>query len=170
MAPAKPRALGKFSYRPHPHLYEINTWVWLEELSAKLGRHIALRDVPEEQWDRLRNLGFDVVYLMGVWQRSAIGRRIFRTNPAEFPQFDTALSGWRMADVVGSPYSIQNYIPDPRIGTFADLDETHRKLRSRGMGLILDFVLTRRYKIMIRRSETWDVKCQGSLFWRREAS
>jgi hypothetical protein len=140
MAPPKPQALGRLSYRPHPHLYEINTWVWLEELSARLGRRIALRDVPDEHWDRLRSLGFDFVYLMGVWQRSAVGRRLFRTNPAEFPQFDAALPGWRMADVVGSPYSIQNYIPDPRIGTFTDLDETHRKLRSRSMGLILDFV------------------------------
>lgn len=140
MTPPRSRSLGKFSYRPHPHLYEINTWVWLEELSAKLGRYVALRDVPDEQWDRLRSLGFDFVYLMGVWQRSAIGRRIFSTNPAEFPQFDAALPGWRMADVVGSPYSIQNYVPDGRIGTFADLNETRQKLRSRGMGLILDFV------------------------------
>lgn len=136
----KVEALGKFSYRPHPHLYEINTWVWLEELSAKLDRHVGLRDVPDEHWDRLRSLGFDFVYLMGVWQRSAIGRRIFRTNPTEFTGFDSALPGWRMADVAGSPYSIQNYVPDPRIGTFADLSETHRKLRSLGMGLILDFV------------------------------
>lgn len=133
-------ALDKFPYRPHPHLYEINTWVWLEELSAKLGRRVSLRDVPDEHWDRLRNLGFDFVYLMGVWQRSVIGRRIFRTNAAEFSQFDAAFPGWRVADVVGSPYSIQNYVPDPRVGTLADLSEIHRKLRSRGMGLILDFV------------------------------
>ena len=136
----KAGALGKFSYRPHPHLYEINAWVWLEELSAKLGRSIGLRDVPDAQWDRLRSLGFDFVYLMGVWKRSAIGRRMFRTNAADFAQFDAALPGWQMADVVGSPYSIQGYSPDPRIGTFDDLHEVHHKLRARGMGLILDFV------------------------------
>jgi glycosidase len=136
----KAEALGKFSYRPHPHLYEINTWVWLEELSAKLGRHITLRDVPDEHWDSLRSLGFDFIYLMGVWKRSAVGRRTFRTNAAEFPAFDATLPGWQMADVVGSPYSIQDYAPDPRIGTFEDLRETRTKLRSHGMGLILDFV------------------------------
>ena len=112
----KARPLDKFSYRPHPHLYEINTWVWLEELSAQLGRRISLRDVPDEQWDWIRKLGFDFVYLMGVWRRSAVGRRMFRTNPANFQEFDAALPGWQMADVVGSPYSIQDYIPDPRIG------------------------------------------------------
>ncbi len=136
----KSKPLDKFSYRPHPHLYEINTWVWLEELSAQLGRRISLGEVPDEQWERLRKLGFDFVYLMGVWRRSAVGRRTFRTNPANFQEFDAALPGWQMPDVVGSPYSIQDYIPDPRIGTFDDLDRTHRKLRERGMGLILDFV------------------------------
>lgn len=136
----KPKALERLAYRQHPHLYEINTWVWLEELSAELGRRISLGDVPDEQWERLRGLGFDFIYLMGVWQRSAVGRRMFRTNPADFPQFDAALPGWQTADVVGSPYSIQDYSPDPRIGTFEDLSETHQKLRARGMGLILDFV------------------------------
>ncbi len=41
-------ALAKFSYRANPHLYEINTWVWLEELSAKHGRCLSLQDVPDE--------------------------------------------------------------------------------------------------------------------------
>jgi glycosidase len=132
--------LSKFSYRPHPHLYEINTYAWLEELSAKVKQFITLRDVPDSEWDRLQKLGFDFVYLMGMWHRSAIGRDIFRTNPAEFPNFDAALPGWKLADVVGSPYSIQDYAPDPRIGTFDDLAATCRKLRDRGMGLILDFV------------------------------
>jgi len=130
----------KFSYRPHPHLYEINTWVWLEELSAKHGRCLHLQDVPGEEWDRLAALGFDFVYLMGVWRRSLIGRRIFRTDARNFPNFDTALPGWKTRDVVGSPFSIQDYSPDPRIATAENLSTVHDQLRRRGMGLILDFV------------------------------
>jgi len=130
----------KFSYRAHPHLYEINSWVWLEELSAKHGRRLTLPDVPDEEWDRLAGLGFDFVYLMGVWRRSLIGRRIFRTDPHNFANFDAALPGWRMRDVVGSPFSIQDYSPDPRIATAEGLREVHNQLRRRGMGLILDFV------------------------------
>jgi hypothetical protein len=130
----------KFSYRAHPHLYEINTWVWLEELSAKHGRYLTLQDVPPEEWDRLADLGFNFVYLMGVWRRSLIGRRIFRTDPRNFPNFDSALPGWKMRDVVGSPFSIQDYSPDPRIATGEGLTEIHNQLRRRGMGLILDFV------------------------------
>jgi glycosidase len=132
--------LTKFSYRAHPHLYEINTWVWLEELSAKNGRCLDLQNVPAEEWDRLADLGFDFVYLMGVWRRSLIGRRIFRTDSRNFPNFDAALPAWKVRDVVGSPFSIQDYNPDPRIGTGETLKEVHRQLRKRGMGLILDFV------------------------------
>lgn len=133
-------ALPKLSYRAHPHLYEINTWVWLEGLSAKHGRRLRLAEVPDDEWDGLAALGFDFVYLMGVWERSEVGRRIFRTDPRNFPEFDGTLPGWKMADLVGSPYSIRAYRPDPRIGTVDDLDAVHRKLRARGMGLILDFV------------------------------
>jgi len=131
---------SKLSYRAHPHLYEINTWVWLEELSVKHGRDLTLQDVPTEEWDRLADLGFNFVYLMGVWRRSLIGRRIFRTDPRNFPNFDSALPGWKMRDVVGSPFSIQDYSPDPRIATAEGLSETHNQLRRRGLGLILDFV------------------------------
>ncbi len=132
--------LPRFSYRPHPHLYEINTWVWLEELSARHGRRLSLQDVPDEEWNHLADLGFDFVYLMGMWRRSLIGRQIFRTDPKSFPNFDAALPGWKVHDVVGSPFSIQNYSPDPRIATHEGLSEVHNQLRRRGMGLILDFV------------------------------
>ena len=140
MPPIAPATSSKFSCRPHPHLYEINTWVWLEELSAQHGQRLTLTDVPPEEWDRLADLGFDLVYLLGVWHRSLLGRRIFRSDPQSFHNFDIALPGWRMRDVVGSPFSIQAYEPDPRIGTFDDLQTVHQQLRSRGMGLILDFV------------------------------
>jgi hypothetical protein len=112
----------------------------LEQLSARHGGRLRLAEVPDEEWDSLAALGFDFVYLMGVWRRSVTGRRIFRTSSANFGEFDRALPGWEVADVVGSPYSIKEYRPDPRIGTLGDLDAIHHKLRERGMGLILDFV------------------------------
>jgi len=141
MTPNRDRdPLIKFSYRANPHLYEINTWVWLEELSSKYGHELRLQEVPDEEWDRLANLGFDFVYLMGMWKRSLTGRQIFRTDQRNFRNFDAALPGWKMSDVVGSPFSIQDYTPDPRITTVEGLSEVHTRLRSRGMGLILDFV------------------------------
>ncbi len=128
------------NYRSHPHLYEINTRAWLQQLSAKHGGRMTLGDAPDEEWDSLRTLGFDFVWLMGIWKRSAAGRRIFRTDPMAFPMYDEALPGWKMRDVVGSPYSIQEYEPDPRLATWDQIDFARQKLHSRGLGLILDFV------------------------------
>ena len=126
--------------RPHPHLYEINTWAWLEDLSQRAGRRLSLADVPDSEWNRLAGLGFDLIWLMGVWERSPESRREFRGDAASFANFKKALPGATMEDVVGSPYSIRRYQPDPRIGDWAALDATRAKLNARGLRLLLDFV------------------------------
>jgi Alpha amylase, catalytic domain len=126
--------------RLHPHLFEINTWAWLEELSERAGRHITLAEVPDVEWNRLAGLGFDLIWLMGIWQRSPESRREFRGDAASFANFKKVLPGATMEDVVGSAYSIQRYQPDPYIGDWASLDATRDKLHARGLRLILDFV------------------------------
>jgi hypothetical protein len=133
-------ATPSFVPRAHPHLYEINTWAWLEQLSAKLGRLIRLVDVPDSEWDSLAGRGFDIVWLMGVWQRSPESRRIALADPANLPQYDRALPGWKPSDVIASPYAVAQYTPDPRIGTWESLDIVREKLHARKMALLLDFV------------------------------
>jgi hypothetical protein len=127
----------------NPKLYEINTLVWLGELSRTYGKPITLGSVPEEQWDRLKRLGFDYVWLMGVWKRSREGVELFRKSP-EWPRlrahFDSILPGWSDKDVIGSPYSVASYTPEPRIGKWMHIDIAREELHSRGMKLILDFV------------------------------
>jgi Alpha amylase, catalytic domain len=126
--------------RSQPHLYEINTWAWLEELSERAGRHVTLAEVPDVEWNRLAGLGFDLIWLMGVWERSPESRREFRGDAASFATFKKAMPGATMQDVVGSAYSILRYQPDPYIGDWASLDATRDKLHARGLRLILDFV------------------------------
>ncbi|MDE3178907.1 MAG: alpha-amylase [Acidobacteriota bacterium] len=133
-------ANAKEPYRRHPHLYEINTYAWLEELSRREKRRITLGSVPASEWNRIQSLGFDFVWLMGVWKRSLQGRRIMRTDPQYFASYDEALPGWSIPDVVGSPYSIQDYSPDPRMANWQDLDAARAELNRRGIKLILDFV------------------------------
>src|SRR5262245_24770799 len=52
----------------HPALYQINTRVWLTELSRQLGRTATLDDVPDAELDRLAAMGFDYIWLLSVWQ------------------------------------------------------------------------------------------------------
>lgn len=126
--------------RSHPHLYEISAWPWLERLSRQARKPITLADVPGATWDGLAKSGMDCIYLMGVWKRSAVGRLMGRTDPSLIAEYDRALPGWGMADVPGSPYCIQAYEPDPRMGGWKGLDKARRELANRGMTLVLDFV------------------------------
>ena len=137
-AQRQPPAKGRL--RAHPHLYQVNTWAWLDELSFIAGRKLCLADVPDAEWDRIAALSFDLVYLLGIWQRSVGGRYLFRTSAASFKVFDHALPGWTVSSIVGSPFSISDYVPDRRIGTWPEIDAVRAKLRDRGMGLVLDFV------------------------------
>ena len=126
--------------RLHPQLYEINALPWILGLSREWGRSIGIGDVPVAKWEGLRALGFDLIYLMGVWKRSPVGRTLSRSQTSLFSRYDECLPGWTLDDVAGSPFSIQAYEPDPLIGTWQDLNDLRHRLNNLGMRLILDFV------------------------------
>jgi hypothetical protein len=131
---------GKFLPRANPLLYEINTAAWLFELSRKHNKVIHLGEVPSEEWDRLKMLGMDYVWLMGVWNRSQEGRKVSLNDPDFHLVFDSVLPECQPEDIIGSCYSISSYDVDPLVGTLDDIDRVHAELRKRSMGLILDFV------------------------------
>jgi glycosidase len=134
------RSSPALNSRPHPHLYEINTWVWLQELSRNMNRTIRLRDVPDREWDELQAGGFDYIWLMGIWERSLLGLQIARQHTDLQKEYAKALPGWQESDVVGSPYAVRAYQPDPELASWEQLREVREKLHVRGMKLILDFV------------------------------
>jgi hypothetical protein len=88
----------------YPLIYEINTWVWLNELSRKAARPLTLASVPDEEWDRIASLGFDAVWLMGVWKRSPVGIRISMANDGLLADFRRALPDFADQDNFGSPW------------------------------------------------------------------
>jgi hypothetical protein len=45
----------------YPAIYEINTWVWLNEPSQKYNRSVVLWTVPAEEWGFLSSFGFDAI-------------------------------------------------------------------------------------------------------------
>jgi len=100
--PATPAAARRLA--EHPFIYEVNTWVWLEELGTRLGEKIDLAGVPKKEWDAIAALGFDAVWLMGVWERSPGGVAIALRNDVLVESFRRALPDFTAADVVGSPY------------------------------------------------------------------
>jgi hypothetical protein len=132
-----------YSVKKNPKLYEINTAVWLYELSVKYSRKISIGNVPAEEWDGIGSLGFDYIWLMGIWKRSRAGMEIFRADP-EYSAFashlDTIFPGWTDTDIAGSPYSIASYDPDPIFGKWDDIEKIREHLHKRDMKLILDFV------------------------------
>ena len=71
---------GASVWTRYPTLYEINSWVWLSELSRKYRKAVDLSSVPSAEWDAIAAYGFDAVWLMGVWERSPAGIRIANQN------------------------------------------------------------------------------------------
>ena len=128
------------SWPKHPVVYEINTWVWLHELSVAAGRRVTLASVPAGEWDALATLGADAAWLMGVWERSPAGLRIALGRPELLADFRRALPDFTEADVVGSPYCVRRYVVDERLGGPAGLAAARRALAERGLKLVLDFV------------------------------
>ena len=124
----------------HPFVYELNTWVWLGELRARLGEEIGLDGVPPAEWDAIAALGFNAVWLMGVWERSPAGTAIALRDEGLVADFERALPGFTTADVVGSPYCIRDYAVAPELGGPDALAVARQALAERGLGLILDFV------------------------------
>ena len=124
----------------HPFVYEINTWVWLDELSRRVGTIVDLGSVPDAEWEAIASLGFDAVWLMGVWERSPAGIAIALENPSLVESFRRALPDFTSADVVGSPYCVRDYVVDARLGGSEGLAVARQSLARHGLGLILDFV------------------------------
>ena len=121
-------------------LYEINTWVWLSGLTARNRTSIDLGTVPSAEWDAIAALGFDAVWLMGVWERSPAGIAIANQNQNLLQDFRRALPDFGPEDNVGSPYCVRRYVADQHLGGPEGLATARAELAKRGVGLILDFV------------------------------
>lgn len=118
-------------------VYQINTWVWLDTLSRKFGKPITLHNIPDSVLDDIARPGHDVIWLMGVWQRSAWGRE----NALKYKhEYRHALPDLTDDDVIGSAYAIRSYVVDERIGGRSGLAALRQRLKARGLLLMLDFV------------------------------
>ena len=124
----------------YPALYQINTRVWLTELSGALGRRATLDDVPDGELDRLAELGFDWVWLLSVWQTGPAAQAISRANRSWRREFEETLPDLRDDDIGGSGFAIRSYTVHRDLGGTAALGRLRTRLQQRGMKLMLDFV------------------------------
>ena len=123
-----------------PIVYEINTRVWLKELSVKHGRTITLENVPDEEFRNLSEDGFDMVWLMGVWKHSRYSEAIAAAHRGLRSDFLEHLKDLHPDDIAGSPYAIPSYDVNTAIGGYAGLLAFRKRLSDMGIRLMLDFV------------------------------
>ena len=115
------------AWMPNVVLIAKSTFVWLEQLSKKYGRHIQyLNQIPDEELHILTSRGVTGLWLIGLWERSKASRTIKRLRGN--------------ADAVASAYSLQDY----RIADDLGGEAAYRNLRDRaaraGLRLASDMV------------------------------
>ncbi|HXW82357.1 MAG TPA: alpha-amylase family glycosyl hydrolase, partial [Acidimicrobiales bacterium] len=123
-----------------PVIYEVNTAVWLDDLSRRHGRRVTLGDVAGADWDSVTPDGVDAVWLMGVWERSPAGLAVANANAELKASWWAALPDLRSEDIIGSPYCVRRYVVDPIFGGPEALAKARTALDSRGVRLLLDYV------------------------------
>ncbi len=122
------------------HLLEIHSFAFMHRMRRKYGPDLTLGTIPRSEWEEIASRGFSLVWLMGVWMRSAASRRCAIDDEGLRLAYDEALPGWDENDVAGSPYAVRSYRIDPHLGTDQDLLRAKGVINELGMGLVLDFV------------------------------
>ncbi len=123
-----------------PIILEVNIRVFLNELCSAAGKKVTLRSIPDRVLDEWAGLGFNAVWLMGVWTTGPLGRALAADHSGLQHEYRKALYEFAPDDVIGSPYAVQAYTVSPSLGGNDSLKELRNRLGERGMSLILDFV------------------------------
>jgi len=124
----------------YPSLYQVNSRVWLTELSRGLGRPATLDDLPDAELDRVAGMGFDWIWLLSVWRTGQAGQQVSRSHREWRREFEETLPDLREEDIAGSGFAITGYTVHPDLGGDAALARLRERLRARGLSLMLDFV------------------------------
>jgi hypothetical protein len=124
----------------YPSLCQINTRVWLNRLSHKIGRPATLDDISDTDIRTIANLGFDWVYFLSVWQTGEAGRKVSRSNPQWLPEYRELLPDLQEEDICGSGFAIASYTLSSKLGEPEALSRLRDRLHRQGLKLMLDFV------------------------------
>ena len=104
-----------------------STYVWLEQLSRKYGRHIHKLDmIPDEELKLLADRGMTALWLIGLWERSVASQRIKH------------LRG--QSDAVASAYSLKEYNIAEDLGGNSAYENLRNRAARFGLRLASDMV------------------------------
>lgn len=124
----------------YPSLYQVNTRVWLTDLSRELGRKATLDDIPDAELNHLAELGFDWIWFLSVWKTGKLGQKISRENQSHRQDFEDTLPDLKEKDIEGSGFAIAGYSVSENLGGDESLKRLRKRLQKRGLKLMLDFV------------------------------
>ncbi|KNC97400.1 amylase [Spizellomyces punctatus DAOM BR117] len=119
-------------------IYEIPARPYLYSLSSQPQ---PLSSVPDTALDTLASRGVHMVWLQGVWRLGTYGlEQVDKVESGRLKSYREALVDFRMEDVIGSPYAVFEYTVNPELGGDEALKEFRKRLKQRGIKLMLDFV------------------------------
>jgi hypothetical protein len=114
-------------WMPRVVLIAKSTYVWLEQLSKKFGRHIERLDqIPDQELAVLASRGLNGLWLIGLWDRSAASQTIKR------------LRG--QSDAVASAYSLRDYAIAEDLGGYLSYTNLRDRAARFGIRLASDMV------------------------------
>ena len=126
----------------YPSLYQINTRVWLTELSGESGRRATLDDIPDSAPDQFAKMGFEDTWFLSVWSTGEAAKKISRENTDWQSEFKDTLPDLRVEDIAGSGFAIHQEISTQtgawsldfsQLLTFRSTPAARRRLASAGL-------------------------------------
>ena len=86
-------------------------------------QNTTLSKIPESVFKELAEKGINIIWLMGIWKTcsSTIDKYCF--EPELLASYNRSLKDWSKSDVIGSPYSIDEYDVNPTLGSWDELIE-----------------------------------------------
>jgi glycosidase len=115
------------AWMPTVVLMAKSTYVWLEQLSKKYGRHIyRLDQIPDEELRLLADRGITGLWLIGLWERSRASKTIKRLRGNN--------------DAVASAYSLKDYSIAEDLGGEPAYENLRYRAARAGLRLASDMV------------------------------
>lgn len=124
----------------HPVLYQLNTRVYLTEISKQLGRRATLEDIPQHFIGFLADRGVTILWLLSVWATGPRSQQESRGNPQWLHEFSKVLDNLQTDDIGGSGFAIEDYRVSDLLGGPKALAGFRTRLSKLGIKLMLDFV------------------------------